>query len=342
MKILVALSGGVDSSITAKKLQDAGHEVIGAYMKLHKNEAYHEKNIAKVRKVGEFLGIDTHILDFGDEFEKAVFMPFVESYKQGLTPNPCALCNRHIKLGKLLEFALSLGCERLATGHYARIEDNLIKVAVDTSKDQSYFLANVDPNALKFMLFPLGTSLKSDIKNEAKNYPELSEIAGAKESSEICFVENSYIDILKDFMQTDLPGIVRNANGENIGTHSGYMHYTIGKRRGFTINGAHDPHFVLSINAQNNEIVVGKKDELETYEFCTTNFNAFLDANEILQNDEIFVKVRYRSKAIRANLQICGGGVKVRLQTPANGIASGQLAVFYDKFDRVLASGFIA
>ena len=107
MKILVALSGGVDSSITAKKLQDAGHEVVGAYMKLHKNEAYHEKNIAKVRKVGEFLGVKTHILDLQGEFKKSVFMPFIEAYKNGKTPNPCALCNRHIKLGKLLEFAKS-------------------------------------------------------------------------------------------------------------------------------------------------------------------------------------------------------------------------------------------
>ncbi|MBQ3675732.1 MAG: argininosuccinate synthase, partial [Campylobacter sp.] len=214
MKILVALSGGVDSSITAKKLQDAGHEVVGAYMKLHKNEAYHEKNIAKVRKVGEFLGIKTHILDLQGEFEKSVFMPFIEAYKNGKTPNPCALCNRHIKLGKLLEFAKSIGCEKLATGHYARLENGLIKVALDLSKDQSYFLANVDPDALKSMIFPLGESLKSDIKNEARNYPQLSEIAGAKESSEICFVENSYIDILKDFMQTDLPGRVLNSNGE--------------------------------------------------------------------------------------------------------------------------------
>ena len=344
MKILVALSGGVDSSITAKKLQDAGHEVIGAYMKLHKNEAYHEKNIEKVRKVGEFLGIPTHILDLQYEFQKAVFMPFVESYKQGKTPNPCALCNRHIKLGKLLEFARLQGCEKLATGHYARIENGLIKVAVDLSKDQSYFLANVSPDALKFMLFPLGESLKSDIKDEAKNYPKLSEIAGAKESNEICFVENSYIDILKDFMQTDLPGVVLNSNGEIIGAHSGYMHYTIGKRRGFRIDGAHDPHFVLGINPQKNEIIVGKKDELDSFEFETGNFNNFLSIDEILKIDEIFVKIRYRSPKIRANLQISGNGengVKILLQSPANGIAKGQLAVFYDKFDRVIASGFI-
>lgn len=342
MKILVALSGGVDSSITAKRLIDAGHKVVGAYMKLHKNEAYHEKNIEKVRKVGEFLGIKTHILDFGNEFEKSVYMPFIQAYKNGITPNPCALCNRHIKLGKLLEFARQKGCEKLATGHYARLENGLIKVALDTSKDQSYFLANVDPNSLKFMLFPLGGSLKSDIKKEAFSCSELVEIAGARESSEICFVETSYIDILKDFMQTDLPGRVLNSNGEVIGTHSGYMHYTIGKRRGFRIDGAHDPHFVLKIDAKNNEIVVGKKEELETYEFSTINFNNFLSVNDILALDEIYVKIRYRSPKIRANLQILGSGVKVGLTSPANGIASGQLAVFYDKFDCVIAGGFIA
>ena len=165
------MSGGVDSSMCAKLLQDAGHEVQGCYMKLHAKPGYHEANIAKVRKVGEFLGIKIHILDLQDDFNRDVYEPFVQAYISGLTPNPCALCNRRIKLGKLLEFAREQGFERLATGHYVRIEDGLLKAAVDLSKDQSYFLANIDPAALEFMLFPLGGMYKKDVK-EVKKYPD--------------------------------------------------------------------------------------------------------------------------------------------------------------------------
>ncbi|MDA3043685.1 MULTISPECIES: tRNA 2-thiouridine(34) synthase MnmA [unclassified Campylobacter] len=342
MKIMVALSGGVDSSMSAKLLKDAGHEIEGCYMKLHEKPGYHEKNIEKVRKVGEFLGIKTHILDLQDEFRREVYEPFVRTYQNGLTPNPCALCNRTIKLGKLLEFAHQNGCERLATGHYVRVENGLLKKARDESKDQSYFLANVNPNALKSMIFPLGEMLKSEVKAKASAYPELIEIAAQSESSEICFVDKTYIEILQRHTNTKTPGVVKNANGEIIGTHEGYMHYTIGKRRGFRIDGAHEPHFVLKIDAQNNEIIVGGRDELDTYEFSTRNLNAFVSVGEILNAPNLGVKLRYRSTKIHVKIALNErGGVNGTLSQPANGVAGGQLAVFYDEEDRVLASGFI-
>lgn len=340
MKILVAMSGGVDSSMTALMLKNMGHDVEGCYMRLHNKPHYHEENIKKVEKVGKFLGIKTHILSLEDEFKKAVYDKFIQIYKDGKTPNPCALCNREIKLGKLLEFALANGCERLATGHYVRVEYGLLKCAKDESKDQSYFLANIEPNALSYMIFPLGDMLKGEVKAMAMGYPELIQIAGQKESSEICFVENTYIDILKLHMDTDMTGIVKNQAGETVGKHSGYMHYTIGKRRGFSVDGAHDPHYVVKIDAKNNEIIVGEKGDLNSFSFETENFNSFVDL-DYFKDREIYVKIRYKSPKAKANVQIYNNSAKVVLKEAANAVASGQLAVFYDEFDHVLASGFI-
>ncbi|WP_257789338.1 tRNA 2-thiouridine(34) synthase MnmA [Campylobacter vicugnae] len=338
MKVLMALSGGVDSSMSAKYLQDQGYNVVGCYMMLHGREEYHKKNIENVNKVCEFLGIQSHVLDLQDVFKKEVYDLFVNSYKQGITPNPCAHCNRLIKFGALWEFAKSLGCQKIATGHYARIEDGLIKSAIDDTKDQSYFLANLDPQILPHIIFPLGDKLKVDIKAQAAQIPQIASLASQKESSEICFVDTTYIDVLKRHYNTNLPGIVRNAKGDAIGTHEGYMHYTIGKRKGFKIKGAHDPHYVTAINAKANEIIVGKKDELECYGFKTRNFNNFTAQNEF----EAFVKIRYRSKPILCTVCICDGVANVKLQSNAGAVASGQLAVFYDDNQRVLASGFIA
>lgn len=249
------------------------------------------------------------------------------------------MCNRAIKLGKLLDFAIKLGCEKLATGHYVRIENGLLKVALDESKDQSYFLANVKKDALKNMIFPLGNSYKKDIKACIANFPELIEIAGQKESSEICFVENSYIDILNKHFNTNTPGVIKNSNGEIVGKHDGYMHYTIGKRRGFSVFGAHEPHYVTKIDAKNNEIIVGLKNELLENEFETINLNEFLNLNDEFRAN---IKIRYRSSKIKGTIKkLENGGTKVILDEKISGIASGQLAVFYDDLDRVLASGFI-
>lgn len=355
MKILVAMSGGVDSTVTAYTLLQQGHEVEGCYMKLHGKPNYHEANIAKVEKAAQFLGIKHHILDLQDDFKERVYMPFVASYKAGKTPNPCAWCNRFIKLGKLLEFAKSLNCEKLATGHYARVENGLLKTAFDETKDQSYFLASADKSALAYLIFPLGEKKKEAVKAFAASIKELESFATQKESAEICFVENTYIEVLQQFMPTNVKGSVLNSSGKIIGKHDGYMHYTIGKRRGFEVRGAHEPHFVLKIKPQSNEIVVGLKDELKVNEFELEKINllvdkTFLRENKLLQNSlnaENFsfkceVKIRYRSKSTACVVQVLPNlSAKITLLEPVYALASGQMAVFYDK-DTVLASGFIS
>ncbi|WP_270960887.1 tRNA 2-thiouridine(34) synthase MnmA [Campylobacter upsaliensis] len=338
MKILVAMSGGVDSTVTAYKLKQAGHEVIGCYMKLHGKPGYHEENIAKVEKVAKFLQIPYHILDLQEDFKAKVYMPFINTYKEGKTPNPCALCNRFIKLGKLLEFAKNLGCEKLATGHYARLENGCIKVAVDESKDQSYFLANADKEALQYLIFPLGEMKKEDVKQFASTIEVLKSFATQKESSEICFVENTYVDVLEQFMDTKIKGEVLDSSGKVVGEHNGYMHYTIGKRRGFEVRGAHEPHFVLKINPKENQIVVGTKEELKTKEFKLENINLFIDKKAF--NCE--VKIRYRSKSVPCEVLIDENlNAQISLKEPVYGLASGQMAVFYEE-DKVIASGFIS
>jgi len=330
------MSGGVDSTVTAYLLQQEGYTVEGVYMKLHDNPAYHEKNIANVQKVADYLGIPWHILDLGERFEEAVFMPFVETYKAGLTPNPCVLCNRNIKLGALLEFAQKKGFDYLATGHYAQIKEGFIREAVDKSKDQSYFLANVKKEALDKVIFPLGTRYKSEVKEIAASIPVLRSIAEQKESSEICFVENSYLDILKRHTDIDLPGEVVDAKGNVIGTHRGYMHYTIGQRRGFSLHGAHEPHYVLHIDAKKNRLVVGLREELDVETFSTENLNMFIDAKSF----EAEVKIRYRSFKTPCRVTIEGDRAKITLYQKVQGLAPGQAAVFYDG-EKVLGCGWI-
>jgi tRNA-specific 2-thiouridylase len=335
-KIMVALSGGVDSTVTAYLLQKEGFYIEGVYMKLHDSPAYHEKNIQNVKKVAEFLDIKYHILDLGDRFNEAVFMPFIKGYESGITPNPCVVCNRNIKLGAMLDFALDLGFDKLATGHYAKIVDGFISEAKDKGKDQSYFLSNIKTKAIKSVLFPLGDMFKDDVKEIAAKIPVLQEIAEQKESSEICFVEDTYLDILKDHLDIDRVGDVLDIDGNIIGEHRGYMHYTIGKRKGFKVFIAHQPHYVLSIDAKNNTITVGAKDQLDVQTFKINDLNMFIQLKDF--NAE--VKIRYRSPKIPCSVKVDGDKAIVEVAQSVQGLAPGQAAVFYNG-EKVIGSGWI-
>ena len=335
-KVLVGMSGGVDSTVTAILLQKEGYEVEGVYMKLHHKPGYHEENFTKAQRVGDYLGIPVHFHDLSKSFDEQVYQYFVQSYKEGLTPNPCVICNRTIKFGKMIEFADSLGIEKVATGHYLNCDGEYIYAAKDPSKDQSYFLCEVRKEVLPRLLFPLGSWIKEDVKAFANEIEILQDIATQKESSEICFVENSYDEVLAKHMDIDIPGETVDLDGNVIGTHKGYMHYTIGKRRGFFVNGAHDPHFVLAIKPEKNQIVVGTKEKLEENAFEVKEINLFDDLSDF----RCHVKVRYRTHAVPCHVVIKGDRAKVTLDEPVFGLAHGQIAAFYDK-ERLLGGGVI-
>ena len=305
-------------------------------MVMHSLQALNNANIVKAQKVAKFLGIKLHTHNIEKAFKSEVYDYFVESYKEGFTPNPCVICNRKIKFGKMVEFAESLGIQYVATGHYVRVKDGVIYKGLDESKDQSYFLAEVKKEVLSRVIFPLGNWYKRDVKEYAAKIDVLQELATQSESSEICFVENSYIDILKEHIDPDTPGIVKDKEGNEIGTHKGFMHYTVGKRRGFFVHGAHDPHFVLDIDSQNNTLIVGKKDDLAKNEIIISNINLFIDSNDFKAQ----VKVRYRTVGIEGSIKIENGIGLITLNEPAFGIAKGQFAVFYDD-DKLLGGAEI-
>lgn len=337
MKIALLMSGGIDSSYSAYLLKQEGHEVIGIYLKLHDDEKKHAINIANIEKVSKYLEIETHIIDAKALFKEHVYDYFVRSYEQGLTPNPCAFCNPRMKFGFAFEKAMEMGCEKIATGHYARVKEGHIQEAFDMSKDQSYFLFGLKKEVIEKILFPLGGMKKEDIKPVAlEKLPWLGTLESYKESQEICFVTDTYIEILKQHLNVDQKGIVKDTSGNVIGEHKGYMHYTIGKRKGLTINGAHDPHFVVGIDAKTNTVVAGTKEELLQKRVVARNFSLPTDFKEGTYG----VKVRYRSPQSKAHVKIEGDKIIAELESGVYGLASGQALVVYQD-DLVLGGGWI-
>jgi tRNA-specific 2-thiouridylase len=275
-------------------------------------------------------------VDFRKDFAQNVYEDFIQTYERGRTPNPCVVCNRTIKFGKLVEFADSFDIYHIATGHYVKCDGNFFYEGLDKGKDQSYFLAQVDKNVLPRVIFPLQDYLKEQVRELAKGFEGLQIIASQKESSEICFVEDTYMEVLRKHMDTELPGVVVDQQGREVGEHKGYMHYTIGKRRGFTVHGAHEPHYVTHIDAKSNRITVGKKDALQTDEVFVKECNWFGDIPETCE-----VKVRYRTPKVPCTIQPHGDGIRVRLHESAYGVAKGQIAAFYEG-QKLLGGGVIA
>ena len=337
-KVMVGMSGGIDSSVTAYILQKDGYEVEGVYLKLHnRTDGYHESNLSYIDGVAKFLGIKYHILDLSKKFKKDVYDYFVNSYIDGNTPNPCVKCNKNIKFGAMLDFAKQNGASFLATGHYVKTDGKFFYVADDLSKDQSYFLSQVPKDSIASMMFPLSNYKKEDIIKLGANLDvTYKKITEKNESQEICFVETVYTDIIKKHANIDIEGDVLDQNGNIVGKHKGYAHYTIGKRKGFSVKGAQEPHFVVKLNPKDNTIVVGKKPSLEVNEVVANNLNMFIDNKEF----SCSVKLRYRSVSIPCRVKIEDDKAYISLEEPAFGVASGQLAVFYDD-QKVIGSAFI-
>ena len=337
MKIALLMSGGIDSSYSAYLLKNEGHEVVGIYLKLHDDDSKHAINIANIEKVSRHLGIETHVIDAKALFKEHVYDYFVRSYEQGRTPNPCAFCNPRMKFGFAFEKAMELGCEKIATGHYARVKNGRIQEAFDMSKDQSYFLFGLKKEVIEKIVFPLGTMKKEAIKPVAlEKLPWLGTLESYKESQEICFVTDTYIDILKKHLNVDQKGLIKDTEGKVIGEHKGYMHYTIGKRKGLTIGGAHEPHFVVGIDAKTNTVIAGKKEELLQKRVVAQNFSLPDDFKEGIYG----VKVRYRRPQAKAHVKLENNTIIAELEEGAYGIASGQALVVYQD-DLVLGGGWI-
>jgi len=336
-KVLIGMSGGVDSTISALMLKEDGYEVEGVYMKLHSKPGYHEIHQARAQKAADFVGIKLHILDLQKTFNEKVFQPFIDTYAEGKTPNPCALCNRNLKFGEMMKFADKIGAYYLSTGHYIKTDGEYLYAADDDTKDQSYFLFYINRDILPRLIFPLAQKHKTDIKKIAASIDGLETFASQAESSEICFVETTYTDLLKDYVPVDNIGEVLDKEGNVIGEHKGYMHYTIGKRKGFSVRGAHEPHYVLSIDPKKNQIVVGKKEELECNAVALDNLNMFNNDVEF----DTTIKLRYRTKAVPCHVKIISNKAYITLKESVFGVAVGQAGVFYDK-NKMIGGGWIS
>jgi tRNA-uridine 2-sulfurtransferase len=341
MKIMVAMSGGVDSSMAAALLKQQGHEVIGATMELYGSDSPTRAS-EDARKVADALDIPHFVYDFRDIFTNTIIDNFCKEYGAGRTPNPCVLCNRFIKFGLLWEKAQEAGAEYLATGHYAGIGQKdgryLLKKGADNSKDQSYFLYRLTQEQLKHTLFPLSGMTKARVKELAQKM--MLPTASRPESQEICFVpEDNYAGFVEEYLDTiALPGPILDGTGKVIGQHQGITHYTIGQRRGLGI-ALPEPLYVTGIDAKKNTITVGPKEQIFSSEINVSSLNWITSAPA--ESVKVQAKIRYRAKEAGAVITpISDKEIFIEFDTPQMAVTPGQSVVFYDG-DTVTGGGII-
>ncbi len=347
-RVIVAMSGGVDSSVTAALLKNQGYEVIGITMCFNLSDSKTKRPtccgleaIEDARRVSHLLGIRHYVLNFSDILERKIIKPFCLEYLKGRTPNPCIGCNQYIKFDALLKKAKSLDADFLATGHYARIVKTKsgfqLKKGKDRIKDQSYFLYRLNQKQLKNLLFPLGNYTKIEVRKLAKKFH--LPVAEKLGSQEICFiVDNDYRSFLaRRFKNKIKAGKILDKKGNVLGNHQGICFYTVGQRQGLGIaKGVR--LYVIKIDKRKNQIVLGKREDTYTEEFLVKKPHFILEPikNKVVMN----VKIRYNHKETKAKVLPFRGGLKIIFQKPQPAVTPGQSAVFYDR-DLVSGGGII-
>lgn len=342
-KVLLLMSGGVDSSVSALILKKQGYEVSGVTMELQNNDS-NLKDINDAKNVAKKLGIDHFVVDLHEEFKERVVEPFVKDYLNGITPNPCVKCNKWIKFGRMLEIADEMGFDYIATGHYAKIEydENQKKYILkrnDCKKDQSYVLYNLKQEQLSRILFPISNFEKEEIRKIAKENGLT--VFNKPDSQDICFIKNgNHVDFIENYTHIKAPkGDFLDESGNKIGEHDGIIKYTIGQRKGLGVSFG-KPMFVIEIDKEKNAVILGEeksqyKDELIADE---VNFTVFDFPSEEIK---VFAKTRYKAKPAEAKLiPLENGKVKIKFLNKQKSITPGQSVVFYQG-DAVIGGGII-
>jgi len=346
-KVLVAMSGGVDSSVAAYLLQQEGYETAGVTMHVgdfdkdgkSRQRRFHSKIVKHARKLCKHLGLKHYVLDLSKEMEEYVINNFILEYINGRTPNPCVCCNKYLKFGKLLDYAKRIGFDCLATGHYARIEKRKNRYFLcrpkDAVKDQTYFLYCIKKTDLPRIIFPLAEYTKSQVRNIAEKSRIPFSLKPA--SQDICFVpDGDYKQFILRRTAPSPAGNIVNKQGVILGRHSGMVNYTIGQRSRLGISGGR-PQYVIALDKKNNEVIVGERDDLKASVLHVRNFNRLVDYFP----KNVFAKIRYGHKeaACRVSVQQ-NRTVKVTFSCPQEAVTPGQSIVFYNR-QTMLGGGII-
>ncbi len=343
MKVLLAMSGGVDSCVAAHLLQEQGHDVTGITLVFHPDVTVARCNLKvccdaqdtmDARSVCNAMGIDHITLDLSREFDRKIIQPFIDGYRLGTTPNPCGRCNRFLKVGHLVSILPAYGCERLATGHYCRIVDDTLYRGRDYAKDQSYFLSMVKPEHIRQLMFPLGDMDKEQTRRLAQ---DLSlPVAAKKESQELCFTGGrSPAEFVAEHLM-EQGGFIKHVNGRILGTHDGLSRYTIGQRRGLGISWS-QPLYVVELDGKNRVVFVGEREYLEKRTVRVRSFNRLSPFEGDIQ-----AAIRYNQEPLPVQTvsEMHGDRYMFTFRDPVAGIAPGQILAAYSG-DRVIGGGII-